>query len=50
MLIRLMRRVGFAWDVVQITPERQAQKLIGHTKPEAPKQPEREPDKVAEPV
>jgi stearoyl-CoA desaturase (Delta-9 desaturase) len=50
MLIRLMRRVGLAWDVVQITPERQAQKLIGHTKPEAPKQPEREPDKIAEPV
>jgi stearoyl-CoA desaturase (Delta-9 desaturase) len=26
-LIRLMRRVGLAWDVVEITPERQAQKL-----------------------
>jgi stearoyl-CoA desaturase (delta-9 desaturase) len=29
MLIRLMRRVGLAWDVVRITPERQAQKLAG---------------------
>jgi stearoyl-CoA desaturase (delta-9 desaturase) len=28
-LIRLMRRVGLAWDVVEIAPERQAQKLAG---------------------
>ena len=27
MLIRAMRRVGLAWDVVEIAPERQAQKL-----------------------
>jgi stearoyl-CoA desaturase (Delta-9 desaturase) len=26
-LVRGMRRVGLAWDVVEITPERQAQKL-----------------------
>ena len=28
-LIALMRRLGLAWDVVTITPERQAQKLAG---------------------
>lgn len=27
LLIRLMRRLGLAWDVVRITPERQTQKL-----------------------
>ena len=41
----LMRRVGLAWDVVQITPQRQAQKLVGYQKP-AP--PVREPEKVPE--
>jgi stearoyl-CoA desaturase (Delta-9 desaturase) len=46
MLIRLMRRVGLAWNVVQITPERQAQKLAGYIAPEA--QPEAA--KLAEPV
>jgi stearoyl-CoA desaturase (delta-9 desaturase) len=46
-LIALMKRVGLAWDVVKITPERQAQKLVGAPKPE----PKREaPEKVAEPV
>jgi len=45
MLIRLMRRVGLAWNVVQITPQRQAQKLVGYQKP-AP--PAREPEKVLE--
>jgi hypothetical protein len=39
---------------VQITPERQAQKLVGYTKPEMRAQPEPEPApapaKVAEPV
>ena len=51
-LIALMRRVGLAWDVVQITPERQAQKLVGYTEPEMRVQPEPEPEpaKVAEPV
>jgi stearoyl-CoA desaturase (delta-9 desaturase) len=43
-----MKRVGLAWDVVTITPERQAQKLAGATTPAAPKQPDEE--KVAEPV
>src|SRR3954451_1223986 len=42
MLIRGMRRVGLAWDVVEIAPERQQQKLI--------QQPSREPSRVAEPV
>ena len=46
MLIGLMKRVGLAWDVVTITPERQAQKLIGAEKP-APKPSE---EKVPEPV
>ena len=39
MLIGVMKRVGLAWDVVTITPERQAQKLIGAEKP-APKKKE----------
>ncbi|HET6550066.1 MAG TPA: fatty acid desaturase [Solirubrobacter sp.] len=46
-LIALMRRVGLAWDVVKIAPERQAQKLIGAPKPEPKRQPS---EKVAEPV
>ena len=46
MLIGLMKRLGLAWDVVTITPERQAQKLIGAEKP-APRKSE---EKVAEPV
>ena len=33
MIIGAMKRVGLAWDVVVITPERQAQKLIGAEKP-----------------
>ena len=44
-LIALMKRVGLAWDVVKITPERQAQKLVGAPKPEpkraAPAEPSR---------
>jgi stearoyl-CoA desaturase (delta-9 desaturase) len=48
MLIAGMKRVGLAWDVVTITPERQAQKLAGATKPAAPKPAEEE--KVPEPV
>ena len=28
-LIRVMERLGLVWDVVRITPERQAQKLAG---------------------
>jgi stearoyl-CoA desaturase (delta-9 desaturase) len=42
MTIALMRRLGLAWDVVKITPERQAQKLA---EPAAAKR-----AKVAEPV
>jgi stearoyl-CoA desaturase (delta-9 desaturase) len=49
MLIALMRRVGLAWDVVTITPERQQQKLAGHLAPEPVKAPD-EPPKVPEPV
>jgi stearoyl-CoA desaturase (delta-9 desaturase) len=50
-LINLMKRVGLAWDVVKITPERQAQKLIGAPKPQ-PKRaaPAESGEKVAEPV
>ena len=48
-LINLMKRVGLAWDVVKITPERQAQKLIGAPKPE-PKRTAPAEEKVAEPV
>jgi stearoyl-CoA desaturase (delta-9 desaturase) len=50
MLIQLMRRVGLAWNVVQITPPRQTQKLMGYTKPSTPEQAEREPTNVPEPV
>jgi stearoyl-CoA desaturase (delta-9 desaturase) len=49
-LINLMKRVGLAWDVVKITPERQAQKLIGAPKPEPKRTAPAESDKVAEPV
>ncbi len=50
-LIALMKRVGLAWDVVKIAPERQAQKLVGAPKPE-PKRaaPAESDEKVAEPV
>jgi stearoyl-CoA desaturase (delta-9 desaturase) len=47
MVIALMKRVGLAWDVVTITPERQAQKLVGAKKPEPAKPAE---EKVPEPV
>ena len=43
-----MKRVGLAWDVVKIAPERQAQKLVGAKKPEPAAKPAEE--KVAEPV
>src|SRR5919201_4849933 len=45
LLIALMRRLGLAWNVVQIAPERQAAKLVGAkpAKPAAAAQPEREP-------
>ena len=41
-VIRLMKRVGLAWNVVQIAPERQAAKLIGAKPPEPAAAPERE--------
>jgi stearoyl-CoA desaturase (delta-9 desaturase) len=46
MVINTLKRLGLAWDVVTITPERQAQKLIGAPKPVKKKSEE----KVAEPV
>jgi stearoyl-CoA desaturase (delta-9 desaturase) len=49
LLIRAMKRVGLAWNVIEIAPERQAAKLVG-AKAAAPRQapaaaeaPEREP-------
>ena len=48
MVIAGMKRVGLAWDVVKIAPERQAQKLVGAKKPEPVAKPAEE--KVAEPV
>ena len=47
-----MKRLGLAWDVVTITPERQAQKLIGAEKPAKKAKPAApaEDEKVAEPV
>ena len=33
MVIRVMRRLGLAWDVVLIAPERQQQKLAGRQAP-----------------
>ena len=50
MFIGGMRRVGLAWDVVTITPERQAQKLMGAEKPAPAKPAAPEEEKVAEPV
>ena len=41
MVIALMRRVGLAWDVVKITPERQAQKLVGARSRAARRRPRR---------
>jgi stearoyl-CoA desaturase (delta-9 desaturase) len=35
LVIRLMRRLGLAWDVVLIAPERQQQKLAGTSRPVA---------------
>jgi stearoyl-CoA desaturase (delta-9 desaturase) len=48
MVIFGLRRLGLAWDVVTITPERQAQKLVGAEKPAKPTKPAEE--KVPEPV
>jgi stearoyl-CoA desaturase (delta-9 desaturase) len=44
LVIRGLERVGLAWNVVRIAPERQAAKVIGATPPPArAAQPEREP-------
>jgi stearoyl-CoA desaturase (delta-9 desaturase) len=46
LLIRGMKRVGLAWNVIEIAPERQAAKLVGAKvvvpAPVADKAPERE--------
>jgi stearoyl-CoA desaturase (delta-9 desaturase) len=49
LLIRAMKRLGLAWNVVQIAPERQAAKLVGAAPPPkpAPPVPEREPAGVS---
>ena len=44
--IRGLERVGLAWDVVRIAPERQDAKLVGAVKPTAPSPAERELTKV----
>jgi stearoyl-CoA desaturase (Delta-9 desaturase) len=44
LVIRAMQRVGLAWNVVQIAPERQAAKLIGAA-PAKPAEPAREPER-----
>ena len=44
LVIRAMKRVGLAWNVVEIAPERQAAKLV---KPAAPPEPAREPAGVS---
>ena len=48
MAARAMKRVGLAWNVVEIAPERQAAKLVGAKKPEpvAAREPERERETV----
>jgi stearoyl-CoA desaturase (delta-9 desaturase) len=48
-VIRAMQRVGLAWNVVQISPDRQAAKLIGAVPPKPPEpaqEREREPASV----
>jgi stearoyl-CoA desaturase (Delta-9 desaturase) len=42
-LIRAMQRVGLAWNVIQIAPERQAAKLVGASPPPKPAERPREP-------
>ena len=48
-MIRLMEKLGLAWNVVRIAPERQAAKLIGATPAPPPprRRPEREPAGVS---
>ena len=47
LVIRAMEKVGLAWNVVRIAPERQAQKLVGAVKPPEPAPVEREPAGVS---
>ena len=52
LVIRAMKRLGLAWNVVEIAPERQAAKLVGAPKPQPkakaqPRQPEREKEPTA---
>ena len=42
-----MEKLGLAWNVVRIAPERQAAKLIGATPAPAPAPPDREPAGVS---
>jgi stearoyl-CoA desaturase (delta-9 desaturase) len=46
LVIRGLQRLGLAWNVVKITPERQAAKLVGAPKPQ-PKPAEREKEPAA---
>jgi stearoyl-CoA desaturase (delta-9 desaturase) len=41
-VIRVMEKLGLAWNVVRIAPERQAAKLVGAKPAPAPAAPERE--------
>jgi stearoyl-CoA desaturase (delta-9 desaturase) len=51
LVIRAMKRVGLAWNVVEIAPERQAAKLVGAKKPEpVVAQQQREPERERETV
>ena len=47
LVIRSLKRVGLAWNVVEISPERQASKLVGAVKPQPAEESEREPAGVA---
>jgi stearoyl-CoA desaturase (delta-9 desaturase) len=46
LLIRAMQRVGLAWNVVRIAPERQQQKMVPPVGPEKQTEPEPEPEHV----
>ena len=46
-VIRLMEKLGLAWNVVRISPERQSAKLIGSSPAPAAAPPEREPAGVS---
>jgi stearoyl-CoA desaturase (delta-9 desaturase) len=46
-LIRTLRRLGLAWNVVEISPDRQAQKLVGAAAPVAAAQAAAQGEKVS---